>query len=135
MTTITQNNLESQSYEADKPYMIETPMEISEIAQRHDRARQGVVHWIEQLESRLGGNDEIQVCEATRMLVFFARHYRMTSAILSRKKVDCSVDEECLRELDKVAALLRRASDVVQEVGRKERIQKRLDLVTEFRDL
>ena len=110
-------------------------MAVSDVEGLHEKAGEGVDVWLKELVARLSGVDEVEVCEATRMFVFYARQLRMTSAILSRRCGRDSEEKACLLKLDEGKGLLGEAVDFAKDSDRKNRIRERLALLAEIRNL
>jgi len=98
-------------------------------------ASKGVDHWVGELRKLLPGDSEVRICEATRMLVAYARHLRITGDVLSGRKPDAVDVAAYLAKLREADTLVREAAGRVKDPARRERIEGRLKLLEELRSL
>ncbi len=106
-------------------------MAVSDVECLHSKARKGTAHWLNELRGRLQGTDEVQVCEAARMFVYYARQMCLTASVLAR----CSgaTHPECSQVLHDGENALNQAVDFARDPDRKARIVQRLNMLGDLK--
>lgn len=134
MSTATHNELKQFANRTEDSATVKaSPTNLDVVKQMFGEAKQGTGIWLRALSEALAHDDEVEICEATRMLLAYVRHLRMTGRILADRQPAVVDMEDSRAKLAAAERLLRDALGHVKDRERKQRIEGRLGFLEELK--